>query len=224
MTKANKGGSDILREILRTWDEGKEFQVRDLYNEYLTYVGPEDEKIGEHTIRYFLGGPGLAEGLIDKILSKTPTSKGKTGFRRAIGYKVTRPKTEEEEPQITKDDVKDMAESLQPNDTQLPIDNLQLTDPGIVTDSQIGKSMIYYVDELKQRLADLGKEMDDQREKLTKTIQDLRDSLASSKKELDRERSRANNLQIALNRMRNAPPHSGNTKTFNLGEIATIKR
>ena len=223
MTKANKGGSDLLREILKTWEEGKEFQVDDLYNEYLTYVGDADEKIGKHTVRYFLGGPGRVEGLCEKMLSKNATSKSGSGFRRAVGYKVTRPEPEEE-PQHTEQDVKDMADSLQPTDTKLPIDDLQLQDPGIVTDAQIGKSMIYYTEELKKRLADLGKEMDDQRQTLTKNIQDLRDTLASTRKDLERERVRANNLQIALNRMRNTPQTQSRTKTFNLGEIATIKR
>jgi vacuolar-type H+-ATPase subunit I/STV1 len=93
----------------------------------------------------------------------------------------------------------------------------------IVTDSQIGKSIIYYIDELKKRIFTIAQEMEEAREKHNKLIKDLRDTLKNTEKELHDERQKANNLRIALNRMRNVPETNGKTSTFKMNEIAEIK-
>ena len=137
---SNKGATEIMREILNNLKDGDIVTSRGLYNDYLSFLGSGDEKADYGAAKRMVW-QSVKKGLLEPIMIG---KKGK--LKRATSWKkIGSPKNKMDEQfeetfdpdnnQFASKDVKDMAKSLQPDE---------------VTDSQIGKSIIYYIEELKK--------------------------------------------------------------------------
>jgi len=196
----NKGATEIMKEIISNLNEGKVITSRELYNGYLSFLGSEDEKAGYHAAKRVIH-ISARKGILEPVMTGM---KGK--LKRANKWKKAKSNSE-------------------PEGTTGPVSSPIIAPaPDEVTDSQIGKSIIYYIEELKKSIHNVASTAEDEKQGLMKQIADLRATLKQATKELHDERLRSNNLQIALNRMRNVPQQHNSTKTFKMGEIAEIKR